>query len=280
MSAPLLEATDLVRQYALRGSALFGRRRLAAVDGVSFALEAGSILGIVGESGSGKSTLARLVMALDRPDSGSVRFDGEDLFAQGRRRLRRLRRGFQMVFQDPFASLDPRHRIARIIGEPLHLDPAAPRGADRAALIAATLASVGLNPGDAARYPHQFSGGQRQRVAIARALITQPRLIVADEPVSALDLSVQAQILNLLLDLRDRRGLSILLISHNLGIVERVADRVAVMHRGRFVETGPAAAIFGAPQHPYTQRLLAAEPNLAAPRRRIMRVRPPDTAGA
>jgi peptide/nickel transport system ATP-binding protein len=212
-------------------------------------------------------------MALDRPDAGSVRFAGQDLFALKGRALRRLRCGFQMVFQDPFASLDPRQRVGRIVGEPLHLDPEVPRGPARRARIAEALTSVGLAPADAARFAHEFSGGQRQRIGIARALITRPRLIVADEPVSALDLSVQAQVLNLLLDLRERYGLAILLITHNLGIVERIADRVAVMQGGRFVETGPTAAIFAAPQHPYTQRLLAAEPNPAAPRRRLQQPR-------
>jgi peptide/nickel transport system ATP-binding protein len=240
---------------------------LKAVDGVSFAIAPGTVLGVVGESGCGKSTLARLVMALDRPSAGRVLFEGQDLFAQQPAALARLRRGFQMVFQDPYGSLDPRQRVARIVAEPLHLEPAAPRGRERRKRINEALADVGLTAEDAVRYPHQFSGGQRQRIAIARALISRPKLVVADEPVSALDLSIQAQVLNLLMDLRDRQGLAFLFISHNLAVVEALADRIAVMYRGRFVETGPAEAIFRRPMHPYTRLLLEAEPRLDAPRR-------------
>ncbi|HEY0522308.1 MAG TPA: oligopeptide/dipeptide ABC transporter ATP-binding protein [Stellaceae bacterium] len=268
-TAPLLDVRGLARHYHLRPASFFGGRPvLKAVDGVDFAVAPGSIFGIVGESGCGKSTLGRLVMALDRPTGGRVLFEGEDLLALPARALARRRRGFQMVFQDPYGSLDPRQRVRTIVGEPLHLDSAA---AGNRALwrerVGEALAGVGLSPADAEKYPHEFSGGQRQRIAIARALATRPKLIVADEPVSALDLSVQAQVLNLLLDLRDRHGLALLFISHNLAVVEHVADRVAVMYRGRFVETGAASEVLHRPLHPYTRLLLDAEPNLDAPRR-------------
>jgi oligopeptide/dipeptide ABC transporter ATP-binding protein len=274
VSGAVLEVRDLARHYRQRG----GQGPLKAVDGVSFAIAPGTVLGVVGESGCGKSTLARLVMALDRPTAGQVLFEGQDLFAQRPGALARLRRGFQMVFQDPYGSLDPRQRVGRIVAEPLHLDPAAPRGRARRARIAEVLADVGLSPEDAERHPHQFSGGQRQRIAIARALISRPKLVIADEPVSALDLSIQAQVLNLLMDLRDRQGLAFLLISHNLAVVEALADRIAVMYRGRFVETGPAEAIFRRPMHPYTRLLMEAEPRLDAPRRRSRKAPPPTRA--
>jgi len=267
-TAPLLDVRGLARHYHLRPASFFGERPvLKAVDGVDFAVAPGRIFGIVGESGCGKSTLGRLVMALDRPTGGRVLFEGEDLLALPARALARRRRGFQMVFQDPYGSLDPRQRVRTIVGEPLHLDPAARNRKLRRERVGEALAGVGLSPADAEKYPHEFSGGQRQRIAIARALVTRPKLIVADEPVSALDLSVQAQVLNLLLDLRDRHGLALLFISHNLAVVEHVADRVAVMYRGRFVETGAASEVLHRPLHPYTRLLLDAEPNLDAPRR-------------
>ncbi|MEA2779808.1 MAG: hypothetical protein QOK29_1352 [Rhodospirillaceae bacterium] len=266
MSAALLDVRNLARHYRRHGTR---HAPLKAVDGVSFTIGSGSVLGVVGESGSGKSTLARLVMALDRPTFGQVLFEGQDLFAARGRALAEVRRGFQMVFQDPYGSLDPRQRISRIIAEPLHLDPSVPSGHRRQALIEDALAQVGLHPADGKKFPHQFSGGQRQRIAIARALISRPRLVVADEPVSALDLSVQAQVLNLLMDLRDRLGIAFLFISHNLSAVETLADRIAVMYRGRFVETGPAGNIFRRPLHPYTRLLLDAEPRIDAPRRRL-----------
>ena len=258
---PLLEVRGLGRDYAERS--LFGRGPVErALDEVSFTVEPGEIFGIVGESGSGKSTLARLIMALDRPSRGTVVFDGDDLFALDAAALKRRRRDIQMVFQDPYGSLDPRQRVGRIVAEPLHLvRPALDRAAARAR-VADMLEAVGLDPAAADRYPHQFSGGQRQRIAIARALITEPKLVVADEAVSALDLSVQAQVLNLLLDLRDRRGVSFLFVSHDLAVVDCIADRVAVMVRGRIVELGPAHDVFDAPAHPYTQRLIAAAPVL------------------
>ena len=259
--ARLLEVEDLSRHYG--GGGLFGGGRGSlkrALDGVSFAMVAGEILGIVGESGCGKSTLARLVMALDRPTSGRVMLDGEPLFALRPRALARRRRDFQMVFQDPYGSLDPRQTVGRIVSEPLHLLIPRLGRAERAARVDAMLEAVGLGPEAGGRYPHQFSGGQRQRIAIARALITAPKLVVADEAVSALDLSVQAQVLNLILDLNRDRGTAFLFISHNLGVVQAIADRVSVMYRGRIVETGPTASVFAAPRHPYTALLIAAEP--------------------
>jgi peptide/nickel transport system ATP-binding protein len=264
-TTPLLAIDGLAKRYSLPRKNLFGPRpTLDAVAGVSFTLAPGTSFGIVGESGSGKSTLARLAMALERPSAGSVRFAGEDLNGVAPARLRVLRRQFQMVFQDPYGSLDPRHKVGRIVAEPLRaLDADAP--AER---VAAVLQSVGLKPGDVEKYPHEFSGGQRQRIAIARALVTRPQLIVADEPVSALDVSVQAQVLNLLKDLQAEFGLSYLLISHDLGVVDYVCADVAVMYRGRIVEQGPAAVILRRPAHPYTQALRDAVPRLEPGRRR------------
>jgi peptide/nickel transport system ATP-binding protein len=268
MTAPFVAVAGLAKHYALPRTRLFHPRGIVrAVDGVDFEIARGTSFGVVGESGSGKSTLARLVAALERPSAGTVRLAGEDLNAVAPARLRALRRGFQMVFQDPYGSLDPRHRVGRIVGEPLH----AARTVGSAALVAEALRSVGLNPADADKYPHEFSGGQRQRIAIARALVTRPALIVADEPVSALDVSVQAQVLNLLKDLQAAFALTYLLISHDLAVVEYVCDRVAVMYRGRIVETGPAAALLARPAHPYTQALRDAMPRLEPGRRRRAR---------
>ena len=264
MTALLLEARELVRHYALpKPGWRHATPVLRAVDGVSFSVAAGQSLGIVGESGSGKSTLARLVMALDKPSSGSVRLLGRDLHQLPAAQLRAARRNFQMVFQDPYHSLDPRQKIARIVAEPLaaqgktHADELY----DRAAVA---LERVGLRRTDLDKYPHEFSGGQRQRIAIARAVISEPKLIVADEPVSALDVSVQAQVLNLLQDLTHDLGVSYLLISHDLAVVAHLCDQVAVMHQGRFVEQGPPEQLFSAPQHPYTQKLIAAVPRVPA----------------
>ncbi|KQT85751.1 oligopeptide/dipeptide ABC transporter ATP-binding protein [Aurantimonas sp. Leaf443] len=262
MTAPLLELRNLSRHYGggLTGKA--GGQR--ALDAVSLTVERASIFGIVGESGCGKSTLARLVAALDTPTQGEVLLEGEDLFALNARALARRRRDFQMVFQDPYGSLDPRQRVGRIVAEPLHVLDPRPSKAAREARVAEVLESVGLRAGDAARFPHEFSGGQRQRIAIARALVTGPKLVVADEAVSALDLSVQAQVLNLVLDLRERDGVAFLFITHNLGVVDAICDRVGVMYLGRLVETGPAAEAFERPLHPYTRLLLEAEPRLDA----------------
>jgi peptide/nickel transport system ATP-binding protein len=258
---PLLDIRGLSRTYG--GDALFGSGRVVrALDDLSMTVARGTIHGIVGESGSGKSTLARIVAALDRPTAGQVIFDGEDLFALSARDLRSRRRGFQMVFQDPFGSLDPRHTVERIVAEPLRLLDRRPTRAERRARVFAALESVGLSAVQADRTPDAFSGGQRQRIAIARALITGPKLVVADEAVSALDLSVQAQVLNLLMDLRDERGVTVLFITHNLAVVDAIADRVGVMYRGWLVESGRARAVFARPLHPYTKRPAAAAPDV------------------
>ncbi len=263
----LLAVENLVRRYALaRRVPWRPAPAVAAVDGVSFAIAEGSSFGIVGESGSGKSTLARLVMALEPPDAGRVLFRGQDLAALPARALRTLRRDFQMVFQDPNGSLDPRRAVAWSIGEPL--DALADGAANRAERIAEALIAVGLRPEDAAKYPHEFSGGQRQRIAIARALITRPKLIVADEPVSALDVSVQAQVLNLLKDLEAQHGVTYLLISHDLAVIDHMTTRLAVMYRGAIVEIGATPDILAAPRHPYTKALKEAVPQLVAGRRR------------
>ncbi len=258
--AALLQVEHLSRDYLLpRETLLQPPPRVQALRDVSFTLQAGRSLGIVGESGSGKSTLARLVMALDTPTSGRVLFDGQDLQALPREALRRARRDFQMVFQDPQSSLDPRWRFVRIVAEPL-----AAQSAGRAECrerAAEALDAVGLRAADLAKYPHEFSGGQRQRIAIARALITRPRLIVADEPVSALDVSVQAQVLNLMQDLQDRHGITYLFISHDLAVVRHLCDEVAVLQAGRIVEQGPAGPLLRDPQHPYTRALLDAVPD-------------------
>ena len=268
MSA-LVEASGLTRIYRMaRPHPFAARTALRAVDDVSLAVAKGRSFGVVGESGSGKSTLARLVMALERPDGGTVRFAGEDLFALRPAELRARRRGFQMVFQDPYGSLDPRLAVARIVAEPLDVAEPGLGGGERLARVREMLDAVGL-PADAAqRYPHEFSGGQRQRIAIARALITHPDLIVLDEAVSALDVSVQAQVLNLLLELEEKRGLTYFFISHNLAVIEHVAAEVAVMYRGRVVESGAAREVFEQPAHPYTQALVAAIPDPLAPGRR------------
>jgi peptide/nickel transport system ATP-binding protein len=267
MSAPLLEARALHKHYALpRSTLLSPPQKLAALVDVSFTLDAGRTLGVVGESGSGKSTLARLVMALEIPASGDLLFEGRNLHALNDDELRAARRHFQMVFQDPYSSLDPRMTIARSVAEPLeqleHLNRA-----ERRERAAAMLEAVGLNPqrqgGDLDKYPHEFSGGQRQRIAIARALVTQPKLIVADEPVSALDVSVQAQVLNLMQDLQDRFGLAYLFISHDLAVVDLMCDALLVLDHGRMVEQGPTDAVLRAPAHAVTRKLIAAAPQPA-----------------
>ena len=254
---PLLEIRALTRDYGAAGGPVF-----RALDSVSLSLGAGEILGVVGESGSGKSTLARLAMALDRPTSGEVLLEGESLFKLSPGLLRRRRRDFQMVFQDPYGSLDPRWRVGRVVAEPLGLLGGLSRR-ERAERAAEMLEQVGLSADSAEKYPHEFSGGQRQRIAIARALVTTPKLLVADEAVSALDLSVQAQILRLLLNLRERFGLAILFITHNIGVVDEICDRMAVLDQGRLVEIGATRAVLAHPQAEATRRLLAAEPNLA-----------------
>ncbi len=250
MSA-LLEVDGLVKTYLDRRG-----RRVRAVDGVSFTLATGEVLGIVGESGCGKTTLGRTAMRLLAPDAGAIRFEGTDIAKLGLRALKPFRRGMQMIFQDPFGSLNPRHKIGTIVGEPLAVHGL---GGGRAR-VAELLDLVGLGAEAATRFPHEFSGGQRQRIAIARALALSPKLIVADEPVSALDVSIQSQIINLIVDLRARLGLSMLFVSHDLSVVRHVCDRVAVMYLGKIVEIGATERIFAAPRHPYTQALLSAIP--------------------
>jgi peptide/nickel transport system ATP-binding protein len=262
MSAPLLEVVELEKTFLLARTRWFAPRpRRRAVAGVSFVVEAGRSFGIVGESGSGKSTVARAVMALAAPTSGEVRLEGRSLFAIPRRELKASRAHFQMIFQDPYGSLDPRQSVARIVAEPLSNLTTISR-AERAARVTEALAAVGLDAASAQKYPHEFSGGQRQRIAIARALITRPKLVVADEPVSALDVSIQAQVLNLMSDLQRDAGVTYLLISHDLAVVDHICQEVAVMFRGRFVETGPADALLTAPAHPYTRELVDAAPKL------------------
>jgi peptide/nickel transport system ATP-binding protein len=253
---PLLSVERVTRRYLLpRRSLLKPAPVLTAVEDVSFDLERGQTLGIVGESGSGKSTVARMVMAFEKPDEGRVTFDRQDIHALGPAELRRARRGFQMVFQDPFGSLDQRRRVGWSIAEPLRAQAV---GGDHARAVAEALDQVGLRPEHARRYPHEFSGGQRQRIAIARAIITRPALLVADEAVSALDVSVQAQILNLLMDLQEELGLAMLFISHDLAVVSSICDRILVMQNGRVVEHGAAGTVLTQPEHDYTRTLLAA----------------------
>jgi len=257
--APLLEVRDLSVVFRLGGGILAPRRELVAVNGVSFSIEAGETLAVVGESGSGKSTMARAVMRLVEPHGGTVILDGQDLTALKGEALRRVRPKLQMVFQDPYSSLDPSKLIRDIVAEPLQGHGGAPGGAldER---VRGLLEQVGLGAHHMNRYPYEFSGGQRQRIAIARAVALEPRLLVLDEAVSALDVSTQNQILNLLEDLRRERGIAYLFISHDLGVVQHIADRVAVTYLGRIVETGPVARIFEACAHPYTAALLDAVP--------------------
>jgi peptide/nickel transport system ATP-binding protein len=261
MGPPLLETRTLGRVFPGRRRGFGGRSSpTVAVDDVSITVQRGRNLGIVGESGSGKSTLARLVMALDRPTSGAVIHQGRDVGAQSPDALRAMRREFQMVFQDPFGSLDPRQRVGRSIADPLlALGDQRSYGSARPRVEEA-LSAVGLPAGALDRFPHEFSGGQRQRIAIARATITRPALVVADEPVSALDVSIQAQVLNLLIDLHDQWDVTYLFISHDLAVVRHIAHEIAVMYAGRVVESGPTAQVFDEPKHPYTQALIEAIP--------------------
>ena len=266
MNQNLLVVDQVKRTYALPRETLWGKPPLVhALQGVSFTLAAGRSLGIVGESGSGKSTLARLVMALEAPSSGRVSILGRDMAALDAGALRSARRDFQMVFQDPYGSLDPRQTVQHIVTEPLQAQGTG-SAAERRRQALDVLASVGLRASDLDKYPHEFSGGQRQRIAIARALITRPRLIVADEPVSALDVSVQAQVLNLMQDLQQQFGVTYLLISHDLAVVDHLCAEVAVIFQGRIVEQGTPATLFHHAAHPYTLALMDAVPRME-PRR-------------
>ena len=266
----LLEVENLVKQFAADRN-LFGRPTAftKAVDGVSFRVDAGETLALVGESGCGKSTVSRLALRLIEPDAGRIRFEGRDLLALDANELRAFRRQAQIIFQDPYASLNPRMTVGQILSEPLALHNLVPQ-AGRRARVEEILTLVGLEPRFARRYPHEFSGGQRQRIAIARALAVEPKLIICDEPVSALDVSIRSQILNLLRDLQQRLGLSYIFVSHDLAVVKHIADRVAVMNLGSIVETAETQALFAAPRHPYSRALLSAIP---VPRPRAKRSR-------
>ena len=256
----LLEVAGLTKHFPVRQGMLgFSTATVRAVDGISFEITAGQTLGLVGESGCGKSTTSKMILGLERPTGGAIRFQGEDVLALGREALKRYRKAVQAVFQDPYASLDPRMRVATIVAEPLDINerPSAP---ERRRRVAELLETVGLSPEHANRYPREFSGGQRQRIGIARALALRPKLIVADEPVSALDVSIRAQILDLLAELQDDFGLTYVFVAHDIGVVRHVSDRIAVMHNGKIVEQGPADQVCERPTDSYTKTLLAAVP--------------------
>ncbi len=260
--APLLELKDVVKHFPITRGVVLKRPigAVQAVDGVSLSLYPGETLGLVGESGCGKSTLAKLLLRLEEPTSGHAYFNGEDIFAMSRRRLRQVRRDIQIVLQDPYSSLNPRMTVGDIVAEPfdVHRD-VVPKG-HRRRRVQELLEVVGLDPDHINRYPHQFSGGQRQRIGIARGLALRPRIIVCDEPVSALDVSVQAQVINLLEQLQDEFGLSYIFIAHDLSVVRHISDRVAVMYLGKIIEVGDQAEVYERPAHPYTQALLSAAP--------------------
>ncbi|MFL5113222.1 MAG: ABC transporter ATP-binding protein [Microvirga sp.] len=275
MTQYVLAIDELVKRFVAKRSA-FGRplSTVKAVDGVSFVLRPGETLALVGESGCGKSTVGRLVMRLIEPTAGRIVLDGDDVTALSETAFRPLRRKVQLIFQDPFASLNPRMTVGQILAEPLMLHDMVP-AAERKQRVAELLEMVGLEPFYAGRYPHEFSGGQRQRIVIARALAVEPKIVICDEPVSALDVSIRAQILNLLKELQARLGLAYIFISHDLSVVKHIADRIAVMYLGRIVETGPADDIFDDPRHPYTRALLSAIP-VASPHARRERPRDHD----
>jgi oligopeptide transport system ATP-binding protein len=258
---PLLEVTDLVKHFPIKRGILIDREvdQVRAVDGISFTIPRGKTLGLVGESGSGKSTACRAVLQLIKPTSGSVKFEGREIAGLSRRQMRPLRREMQMIFQDPYASLNPRKRIGQIVGDPLRRQGVA-SGSDLRRRVQELLERVGLASEHYNRFPHEFSGGQRQRIGIARALALQPKLVIADEPVSALDVSIQAQIINLLDDLQDEFGLTYLFVAHDIGVVRHISDRIAVMHDGKIVEEGSADQVCEHPKDDYTKQLLAAVP--------------------
>ena len=268
--APVLEARGLTRDYPVRRGLFGGWATVKALAGVSFALAPGETVAVVGESGSGKSTLSRILTLIESPTSGTLRIEGADVARADATTRRRLRRDVQMVFQNPYGSLNPRQTIGAALEEPLIVNTDTPRP-ERQALVRTAMARVGLRPEFAARYPHMFSGGQRQRIAIARALMLNPKIVVLDEPVSALDVSIRAQVLNLLADLQDESRLAYVFVSHDMSVVRHIADRILVVYLGRAVELGTREAIFEAPQHPYTRALLAATP-VADPRARKARV--------
>jgi oligopeptide transport system ATP-binding protein len=263
---PLLEVTDLVKHFPIKSGLLIDREvdQVRAVDGVSFNVNKGETLGLVGESGSGKSTTCRVVLQLLKPTSGSVKFEGQEIAGKSRRDLRPLRREMQMIFQDPYASLNPRKRIGQIVGDQLKIQKIA-SGKELRTRVEGLLERVGLSPEHYNRFPHEFSGGQRQRIGIARALALGPKLVFCDEPVSALDVSIQAQIVNLLDDLQDEMGLTYVFVAHDIGVVRHISDRIAVMNQGKIVETGDADQVCENPRDAYTKKLLAAVP-IADPR--------------
>jgi len=271
MATPLVEVAHLVKHFVRDAGLLRKGTRVAAVDDVSFTIEQGETFGLVGESGSGKTTTGRCMLRLIEPSSGEVRFRGENVLEFPPRRMREARRDMQIVFQDPYSSLNPRMRARQIVEEPLIIHKMGDRETRRER-VAELFRLVGLDPTHLERYPHQFSGGQRQRIGLARALALNPSFVILDEPVSALDVSVQAQVVNLLMDLQEQLKLTYLFIAHDLRLVEHICTRVAVMYLGKIVEMGPAAALFEAPQHPYTRALLSAIPipDPDAPRQRIV----------
>jgi oligopeptide/dipeptide ABC transporter ATP-binding protein len=270
-AGPVLAVRDLVKHYPARGTQRQQGSVVHAVDGVSFEIAANETLGLVGETGCGKSTVARLATRLLEPTSGTVSYDGTDITHWSSRRLKPVRRDIQIIFQDPYSSLNPRRRVGSIVGDPLRVHGMG-SASERRARVEEVLRLVGLDPTHADRYPHQFSGGQRQRIGVARAIVTNPRLVVADEPVSALDVSIQAQVLNLVDELRHTFGLALLFISHDVSVIRHVSDRVAVMYLGKIVEVGETERLFASPAHPYTAALLAAVPKArttGTPRERV-----------
>lgn len=276
MNAPLLQADSLTKYFDVGSRSVFGHRhadRVHAVDGVSMDIEPGETLGLVGETGCGKSTLARCLARLYEPTSGTVTFEGRDITHLDRREMRTVRRQVQMIFQDPYGSLNPRRRVGSIIADPFVIHGLG-SGAERKRRVQELMEVVGLNPEHYNRFPADFSGGQRQRIGVARALALRPRLVICDEPVSALDVSIQAQIINLLIDLQDEFKLTYLFITHDLSVVRHVSDRIAVMYLGKVVELAPAAELFSRPRHPYTRALLSArpvpDPDLTDSRQRIV----------